>query len=506
MRLQLLIPLCAATLFLSAAVPVAHAAPAVGAQYRLGVGDQLKIAVSNHPDVDAEVTVRPDGKISLPRAGEVSAQGKTALALGRDIERILARTLNNARVQVIVQEAAPRLASVSGAVKSPSPYPVKSGTRVLDLIALAGGPTAKPGRISGRIIRAGKTLPFSLSDALANPSGKSNLLIRPDDTVILDEADFARQLSVAGSVSKPGPFDLDENLTVAKLLAEAGGPTEGAALKSAYVLRAGKPITLDLSGLQNGAIDANSPLNRFALEAGDVLFVPQNTNRVGVMGAVDKPAYYALAEDAAQTTVTRVLSQSGGATEDGDLSNVTLTRADGQNMTINVAAIMEGQAPDVIKLRPDDVLFVPKKKLDQVRIIGPVAKPGAYPLTDNLTLISLMAQAGNPTEGAGLRKAYVYRAGKQIPVDLRALLVEGQTNPELAGFRMESGDVLVIPDVTDQVTVSGQVTRPGPYNLSDDLTVISLLAKAGNALPDASLREAYVIRQGIKIPLDLNVF
>ena len=420
LRFKLLIPLCAATL-LASHTPALRAAPALGAQYRLGVGDDLEITVSNHPDVNTKVTVRPDGKITLPRVGELSASGKTALALGRDIERILARTLNNARVQVIVTAAAPRLASVSGAVKSPAPYPVKAGTRVLDLIARAGGPTAKVSRISGRVIRAGQTIRFSLADALKDPAGRANIPIRPDDTVILDEAEFTKQLSVAGSVGRPGAFDLDEGLTVVRLLAEAGGPADDAALRSAYILRAGRTIPLDLSGFQDGSIAPNAPVNQFRFEAGDVLFVP-------------------------------------------------------------------------------------KAKTTEVSIIGPVARPGAYALTDNLTLISLLAKAGNPSDGAALRKAYVLRAGKQIPVDLRAMLVEGQTNPELAGFAMEDGDVLVIPDATEQVTVSGQIARPGAYNLSDDLTVISLLAKAGNALPNGSLREAYVLRQGIPIPLDLNAF
>ena len=507
-----LLPLCALLLTASALdAPALWAAPApasaqASASYRLGVGDNLQISVTNHPDVNTEVVVRPDGKISVPRVGELTARGKTALALGREIERVLARTLNNARVQVIVTAAAPRQASISGAVKTPAPYAVKPGTRVLDLIALAGGLSARPNRITARVIRNGQTLGFNLPGAINNPGGKDNLPIQPDDTVILDEANFAGQLSVAGNVATPGPFDLDENLTVAQLFAQAGGPTQGAALKSAYVLREGKPIPLDLSGLQDGTLDADSPLNRFRFAPGDVLFVPENKNRVGIMGAVANPSFYPLPEDRKEATVTRVLSLSGGATEFGDLSNVTLTRANGQNLIIDVAAMMEGLAPDNVRLRPDDVLFVPKKRISNVSVIGPVSTPGSFPLTENMTLISLLAQAGNPGEGAGLRKAYVLRDGRQIPVDLRALLVEGQNNPELAGFRMENGDVLVIPDNTEQVTISGQIAKPGAYSLSDDMTVVSLLAKAGNELSGAALSQAYVLRQGIRIPLDLNVF
>ena len=79
-RLRVVLPLCAAALWcggvLVTPVARAQAVPSLGADYRLGVGDSLQITVSNHPDVNSDVVVRPDGKITLPRAGDVLAAGK----------------------------------------------------------------------------------------------------------------------------------------------------------------------------------------------------------------------------------------------------------------------------------------------------------------------------------------------------------------------------------------------------------------------------------------------
>ena len=185
-----------------AVLPGAATAPTrVASDYRLSVGDTLQITVSNHPDVNSDAVVRPDGKITLPRAGDVLAAGKTAPQLAKEIERILARTLNNARVQVIVKSAAVQQAVVSGAVKAPGPYPFKTAMRVVDLISLAGGLSTKATRIKGRIIRRGRDIPLQVADAIADPTSAANLPLRADDLVILDAQDFAKQLTVTGEVN-----------------------------------------------------------------------------------------------------------------------------------------------------------------------------------------------------------------------------------------------------------------------------------------------------------------
>lgn len=510
-RLKLALVLCGGALAgvtPSWAAPLPSTAPALGAQYQLGVGDTLQITVSNHPDVGGEVVVRPDGKITVPGVGEVMAQGKTALALAKEIERRLGRTLNNARVQVTVRAAAVKQAVISGAVKAPGPYPFKTGMRAVDLISLAGSLSTKSTRIKGRIIRQGRDIPFNVAGAISDPTSTANLQLRADDLIILDAQDFTKQLTVTGNVNAPGNYDLDENLTVASLLAQAGGLKTGASARNAYILRDGENIPLDLSAVESGRIPANSPLNNFQFELGDVLTVPANTDRVNIMGQVVRPASYPLSEDAEQTSVLSLLVAAGGPTENANLSDVTLTRmvnGEPENTSINVKAMREGTAPDNVFLRPDDALFVPKQDAT-VSVIGPVGAPGAYPLIEGETLLGLLAKTGNPSKDAGLRNSYVLRDGVQMPIDLRPTLIEGAIDPKIANFRLQRGDLVVIPDVSDQVTVTGSIARPGSYGLTDDLTIVSLLARAGNPSPTAALSKAFVTRQGTRIPLDLNVF
>ena len=186
-------------------------APSVSGEYLLGPDDVLDVSVSNHPTLNTSVSVRPDGRITLPRAGEFVARGKSARVLAKEIERRLALTLNNARVQVLVKQARPRVARVIGAVKTPGSYRVNPGTRLMDLIAQAGGLSTKVTRISGRVIRQGNVIPFDIARAVAQPGSAADVTLLPDDVVMLDARDYSRQITVTGSVAKPGAYDLDED-------------------------------------------------------------------------------------------------------------------------------------------------------------------------------------------------------------------------------------------------------------------------------------------------------
>lgn len=485
----------------------AGAARASRGEYLLGPEDVLQVTVSNHSTLDSVVAVRPDGRITLPRAGELVARGKSARVLASEIQNRLALTLNNARVQVLVKEARPQRARIIGAVKTTGIYPLKPGTRALDLIAQAGGLSTKITRISGRVVRAGRVVPFDLSRAEAQPGGSSNLALLPDDLLVLDARDIEKQITVTGSVARPGAYDLEEGLTLVGLLAQAGGPLPNASLRGAQVLRGGKPVLSDLRAAASGDVASGSALARFAFRAGDVLLVPENAARFGVMGQVVRPSYFPLSEDAGKATVLKALSQAGGALPDGDLSAITITRTNGsqtQVIPVDATLLMQGKAPDTLTLRNDDVLLVPKRRDKTVSVIGQVVRPGSYPLETGVNLLSLLAEAGNPAPGAGLSGAYVLRAGVQVPVNLRAALVDRQVNEQVAGFALQDGDVLVVPDVRDQVQVIGQVGKPGAYSLDDDLTIMSLLSKSGAPTDAAALSRAYVQRRDQRIAFDLR--
>src|SRR5579864_7991483 len=117
--------------------------------YRLGPEDVIDVFVWKEPELSTTVTVRPDGKISLPAANELVASGKTASELQQDITQRLQAFVTQPVVSVMVKQINSLKISVLGEVRKPNVYRIQSRLTVLDAIALAGGFTdlAKPNKV-----------------------------------------------------------------------------------------------------------------------------------------------------------------------------------------------------------------------------------------------------------------------------------------------------------------------------------------------------------------------
>jgi hypothetical protein len=104
---------------------------------------------------------------------------------------------------------------------------------------------------------------------------------------------------------------------------------------------------------------------------------------------------------------------------------------------------------------------------------------------------------GSPTPKAALKESYVLRAGKQIPLNLFDLLVDNKAAPEVANFKFQPGDVLVVPENNALVGVLGQVSTPGYFPIPEKqggASVLKILALAGGPSSDGNLKEAGLIR------------
>jgi polysaccharide biosynthesis/export protein len=121
----------------------AKSSPAAGASvspdYRMVVGDKLRIEVYKDPQVSQSLQIRPDGKITLPLVGDIPAAGNTPAALQDSITKSLKEYITNPVVTVIVVEAQPQTISVIGEVNGPGTHVIKGQTSVIEALAMAGG-------------------------------------------------------------------------------------------------------------------------------------------------------------------------------------------------------------------------------------------------------------------------------------------------------------------------------------------------------------------------------
>ena len=157
--------------------------------YEFGAGDVLNIYVYEEPEISQTVTVRSDGRISLPLVGDVMAAGQTAEGLAGKIADKLERYIDAPNVTVILAESRPKVYYMLGQVESPGEYDISRPVTVIQAIARAGGflEWAKKSRImivsgSGE---AEKVTYFDYDEFLDHPAEEKNVVLEPGDTIVV---------------------------------------------------------------------------------------------------------------------------------------------------------------------------------------------------------------------------------------------------------------------------------------------------------------------------------
>ena len=109
--------------------------------YVLAPGDQIEVDVEHLPEFTRTETIRPDGRIALPRLGEIAVGGLAVPDANRLIATALASRVRDPEVTVIVQNPREDMVFVAGEVGHPSAVPLRQAGTVAEALILAGGAT-----------------------------------------------------------------------------------------------------------------------------------------------------------------------------------------------------------------------------------------------------------------------------------------------------------------------------------------------------------------------------
>ena len=156
--------------------------------YRLGPEDVIKVDVWGEKDLTVDVTVRPDGGISLPLIHFVQAAGLTPMELANVITTKLREYYKAPQVTVIVTEINASKIYVVGNVLKPGHYPLRQETTVLQALSHAGGLTTFASPRSIKIIRgAGPRQEIRKVNyyRMIEEAGEGNFILKPGDTIVV---------------------------------------------------------------------------------------------------------------------------------------------------------------------------------------------------------------------------------------------------------------------------------------------------------------------------------
>lgn len=264
----------------------------VNEEYQLGRGDEISIDFNGHPELSCKRIVGPDGRISIAPAGAVRVADQTREAAAAAISSAMSVYYAHPSVTVGVDRYTSNRVLVLGAVLHPGILAFDRPPTLLEVITQSGGfrmdgdlsaghSQTNPQQFSATaafpeqcaIYRGTEqVLWVDLRGMLDHGSPLTAMRLKRDDVIYIPQGK-ERYISVLGQVQHPGALRLDENTTLAKLLAEAGGLTVQAGKSPNIQIiqpSTGKTRVIPFRALlQPASLD-------LTLKSGDVVYVPES--------------------------------------------------------------------------------------------------------------------------------------------------------------------------------------------------------------------------------------
>ncbi len=182
----------------------------VSPEYYLEIGDVIDIDVWRVPDLTRAISVRPDGRISMPLVGDLQVAGLTLTGLRDLLTQKLSDFVLNPQVSLSVKQFGGRKFIILGEVKSPGVYRFQQDISMLEGIALAGGFTeaAKRGKIMlvrGDVRKSPQVqlISSNIENVLKKGMLTENLTIRSGDVIYVGKDALADYNDIITNLISP---------------------------------------------------------------------------------------------------------------------------------------------------------------------------------------------------------------------------------------------------------------------------------------------------------------
>ncbi len=295
-------------------------------EYVIGTGDLLSIEVFDVEELSRDVRVSELGTIALPLLpARLHAAGLTEIQLEEKLAELLETSglVSRPQVTVTVKERKSKPITVIGAVNHSMVYQAVRPVTLLEVLSEAGG--------------------------IANDAGS---------TVIISRAapDPGQRAGPAGGPVAPAPTGSADPKGLSPSATTTSGPGDSVATPPPL-----PPLTLFIN--LNDLLETGDPKFNIPIEGGDVVSVPR-AGIVYVMGAVDHPGGFVLANDREQMSALKALALAGGFRRAAKPQQAVILRKDSatgqqKEVALNLKRVLDHKAEDV-RLYPSDILFIPE--------------------------------------------------------------------------------------------------------------------------------------------------
>ena len=478
--------------------------------YVLGPGDQLIIDVYGDTQKSEQLTVSPDGDVTVPDYGPIHVAGLSVSAAQSKVRSHLGTYYESSDIRVTVGQTRTIMVNVMGEVKAPGTYTLSAFATVFHALYMAGGISDLGTLRSIKVFRQGRQISVvDVYEFILNGRLAGNVRLQDND--VIQVGPYESIVDITGRVKRPMAYELRKNESLATLLKYSGGFANDAYKKSLRVLRK--------NGRMKSVFNVEEfELPEFKMFDGDSVtvdsIIDRFENMVEVKGAVYRPGMYNLGEKV--HSVRSLIENADGITEEAMVARAVIRRMKPNRtqevVSVDLKGILDGTAADM-PLENEDVLFIPTlaehQNLRTLTINGEVIFPGTYEYAEKMTIEDLILQAGGLTDAASTIKVDVTRRLRD-PEAMTSTMEVAKTysfslkpNFEYDGdqsFTLEPFDVVSVrksPVYQNpiQVRVEGEIAFEGSYSLEQKNQRLSDVVKAaGGVVPGAYVRGARLIR------------
>jgi len=454
--------------------------------YILGPGDNIIISLWGRVQQEWNLTVDRQGKVFIPKVGEITAVGATIDEFEARLDAALAKVYSGFEKRVALGKIRTIKVFVYGEVKSPGGYAVSALSTLFSALYMAGGPNENGSFRSIRLMRGQEARDIDLYDFLIAGDKTCDLPLMSGDVIFVPLA--GEQAAVRGEVKRPAIYELRGGEKVSDLIELGGGPTADAYMGRLMLDRISPYDAREVIDLNFSGENPDDPL----LADGDDLSIfsiyQMRQNLVWVSGMVKHPGTFEREEgmtisaliDKGQLLPTRVYRER---------ADLYRHHADGrvEIMAVNLDRILNGDpATDLILADLDSLHIYCTDDItppEYVYVDGMVRRPGQYNLYDNMTVADLVFLAGSLNENAYHLEAELARIDSLGNTDLIKISLTDEMNQKL--FPLQENDRLFVRKIPGyelhrMVTIEGEVLFPGRYSLArSDESLWDLIQRAG---------------------------
>ena len=479
-----------------------------GPDYVVGPGDGLSIDLWGGVSERLVRTVDREGRVSLPEVGPILVSGKSLADVQEELQRTLRTQFKDESADVSLSRLRTIRIYEVGDVANPGAYDISSLSTPLNALFAAGGPTSQGSLRSVKHYRGTQLLEtVDLYDLLLNGVRTGTSPLENGDTILVPSV--GPQVTVEGMVRRPAIYELKDEKSLAQVLELAGGLLPAATLQHIEVQRLVAHEKQTMLSLDVPASDDDAAITKqlesFQVQDGDRIRIfpiaPYNQDAVYLEGHVLRPGRYSYRQN---MRVTDLFSSYKDLLPEPSTSYGEIIRLNPPDYHPTVESFDVAQAIANPSTAPvldpmDTVRIFGRYDFENppaVSVFGDVRNPGTYQTSGQIHLSDAIHLAGGVAPDAESEDAQVFRylpdgSTKIFSVNLAAAL-EGSPTENIL---LDSRDRLLVhknPEAVEPTTVyvEGEVSKPGRYPLTANMTIADLIRVGGGLKPSADTQTA----------------